>query len=308
MMRKLALAALLLLLSGPALADDGDFGLLIMAHGGTPHWNAHVRAAVAPIATEVPAEIAFGMADADSLQEAVAALEARGVTRIGVVRLFIDGGSFYERTEKILGLRHGAPPPEQRKESPMPGMRMATYRIETKAKFALALEGLIDAHETETILVDRVRDLSVAPTEEVLVLIAHGAGSQETNARLQRLMQERARVVMEELQLRDLRVHTLAEDWSDLRPSNEIAIRESLTVARAEGLMPVVIPFRLAGFGPYAEVLEGLEYRANEVGLLPHAAITDWIRRQAKVLEGARFVSPADAADADFTTPEPSLR
>ena len=303
-MRNFLIAALLLLLPASASALDGDFGLLIMAHGGTPHWNAHVRAAVAPLAAEVPAEIAFGMADADSLQEAVAALEARGVTRIGVVRLFIDGGSFLERTEKILGLRHGAPPPGQRQESPMPGLRMATYRIETNATFAMAHEGLIDAEETEAILLDRVRDLSVAPSQEVLVLIAHGAGTEETNARLQRLMLERAQGVMQELQLRDVKVHTLAEDWSDLRPKNETAIRNSLTVARAEGLMPVVVPFRLAGFGPYAEVLEGLEYRSNELGLLPHDAITDWIRRQAGALEGAAFLSPGEASDVDVTMSE----
>lgn len=47
------------------------------------------------------------MADAASLQEAVGKLEVRGAKRIGVVRLFVSGESWYERTRQSLGL--GAP-------------------------------------------------------------------------------------------------------------------------------------------------------------------------------------------------------
>ena len=54
-------------------------------------------------------EIAFGMADAVSLQDGVRKLEAKGIERIGVVRLFVSGESWYERTEQILGLKPGAP-------------------------------------------------------------------------------------------------------------------------------------------------------------------------------------------------------
>jgi hypothetical protein len=43
-----------------------------------------------------------------------------------------------------------------------------------------------------------------------------------------------------------------------------------------------VVPFRLFGFGPYATVLEGLEYVSDQQALLPHPIITDWIRDQAR--------------------------
>ncbi|GEM_PF-2874250 len=42
----------------------------------------------------------------------------------------------------------------------------------------------------------------------------------------------------------------------------------------------LVIPFRLHGFGPYAEVLEGLDYRSDGMGFLPDSRITDWIKFQ----------------------------
>lgn len=43
----------------------------------------------------------------------------------------------------------------------------------------------------------------------------------------------------------------------------------------------IVVPFRLSGFGPYAEVLEGLEYEADGRGLLPHPQLSEWIRQSA---------------------------
>ncbi len=55
--------------------------------------------------------------------------------------------------------------------------------------------------------------------------------------------------------------------------------------AQAEGRKAIVIPFRLSGFGPYAEVLSGQEYVADKRGLLPHVNITSWIRRQAGELQ-----------------------
>lgn len=86
-----------------------DLGVLVMAHGGSPEWNQGVMDTVAPLTDRHNLEVAFGMADAVSLQEAVTRLEQRGADRIAVVRLFISGESWYERTEQILGMREGAP-------------------------------------------------------------------------------------------------------------------------------------------------------------------------------------------------------
>ena len=64
--------------------------------------------AVEPLRRDHELEVAYGMADADTIQRAVTALEARGVGRTGVVRLFVSSGSWFERTEQILGIRDGA--------------------------------------------------------------------------------------------------------------------------------------------------------------------------------------------------------
>lgn len=89
---------------------DGAMGVLVMAHGGGDKWNAAVENAVARLRDAYPIEIAFGMAHRPALQDAVTRLEARGVERIAVVRLFISGASFLHQTEYVLGMR--ADPPE----------------------------------------------------------------------------------------------------------------------------------------------------------------------------------------------------
>ncbi|MBU2271107.1 MAG: hypothetical protein KKE52_07380, partial [Alphaproteobacteria bacterium] len=124
---------------------DSPVGVLVMAHGGGAKWNGEVEEMLAPVGRDYPLEIAFGMADSASLQDAVSRLEARGVRRIAVVRLFISGESWLERTRQILGLRPGAPPrpvaPTHRGHDPHQGHGMDLWRLHTTATFALSTEG-----------------------------------------------------------------------------------------------------------------------------------------------------------------------
>ena len=85
---------------------------------------------------------------------------------------------------------------------------------------------------------------------------------------------------------------TLREDWPDKRPEAEKKIRTFVENAKAEGGVAIVIPFRLQGFGPYAEVLEGRNFVSDGHGLIPHANVTRWIENQIQGLEAAPVRSP----------------
>jgi hypothetical protein len=63
-------------LAAPSSDGSGDFGVVLMAHGGSPEWNDGVLGAVEPLRDEHAIEVAFGMADAVSIQDAVRKLEA----------------------------------------------------------------------------------------------------------------------------------------------------------------------------------------------------------------------------------------
>lgn len=298
---KIVVAALFALgLSGPACAES-SYGVLIMAHGGSPAWNQSVLDAVEPLRDRYPVEVAFGMADACSLQEGVRKLEAQGVRTIGVVRLFISGESWYEETEKILGLRDGAPPAAASacgggQENPGgheghaghgAHHSMALFRLDTKASFVLSKQGLSEAPEVGPILVDRAKSLSRAPEQEDVLILAHGPGDDAENQRWLTTIDARAAEIRAALPFHRVEVLTLREDWPEKRQEAEKRVVDFVARAKAEGRKAIVIPFRLSGFGPYAEVLAGQEYVADQRGLLPHVNITRWITRQAEELHSA---------------------
>ncbi len=281
---------------------SSDFGVLLMAHGGAPEWNEGVLAAVEPLKDQTKIEVAFGMADAVSIQEAVTRLEARGVKKIGVVRLFISGESWYDRTQQILGVSEGAP---ARPAMDMGmhgdahggghggghgGHSMEFWRAASEASFALSTEGLAEADAMGDVLADRARTLSSDPQDEDVLVLAHGPGDDAENERWINFINARAAAVRDSSHpFRRVEVMTLREDWPDKREAAERRIREFVKRAGEEGGKAIVIPFRVHGFGPYADVLEGLDYVSSGQGLIPHASVTKWIGQQIEALQEGPF-------------------
>lgn len=328
-----------LLLPKPADADRSTgvsrekFGVLVMSHGGSPEWNATVEEMVRPLRGRWPVEIAFGMADASTLQAAVCRLEKSGVRQIGVVRLFVWGESFYTQTRQVLGLDPGAPARTETTD-PAPGGGCAAanghgaghahgagvpgpgagperllgpkeladhlagipfWRVESTARIALARTGLAESPLMADVLRERVAALSKDPARESVLVLAHGPGCDEENGRwlaaLDRLMEG----VRNLGTFRAVRVATLREDWPEKRNSAIAEIRAFVQEAGRDGGTVLVVPGRVAGFGPYAEVLAGLPYVADQRGFAPHANVTRWIAEQAEALE-AGFKAPAGAS------------
>lgn len=289
------------LLAAPAFSQAGEeegFGVLVMAHGGGETWNGEVRDMLQPVDEDYPLEIAFGMADAVSLQDAVGRLEDRGVERIGVVRLFVSGESWYERTREILGVDTGAPERpepahhEMSDEGGGHGMSMEYWRIDTDAAFAMSDEGLAEAPEMGEVLVERARALSENPSSESVLILAHGPGDDAENRRWIDWIDARADTVREAIPFRDVRVETLREDWPDAREAAQARIRGFVAAASEGEGRAIVIPYRVQGFGPYADVLDGLDYVASGQGLLPSIEVEHWVRRQIAQMLAGEFEPP----------------
>ena len=271
------------------LADEFNFGVMVMAHGGSDEWNAHLAEAIEPLQERYPVEMALGMADAGSIEDAIRRLESRGVNHVGVVRVFVSGESWYDRTLQILGVQDGAPPrpdPEQLKEM-RANMRMPMgfWKVDTELAFHVSVDGLADAEEIDEVVTSRIRILSSDPANEVAAVIAHGPGDDDENRRWLEKISERTGNAGEQLGLREIRVFTLREDWPEKRNEAEQEIRAYVEQANSQGLTPIVVPFRLQGFGPYERVLDELDYRADGLGLLPHENVGLWISSQADLME-----------------------
>lgn len=263
-----------------------------MAHGGGSEWNSALEEAVQTLDTFCPVEIAFGMAQRDSLQGAINHLEAQGVTQIAVVRVFISSDSFLHQTEYLLGLRPDPPPEFIAHDSHLdPHSRhprvhflpadLVPPPVETRAAIAISTEGLYDSDDMADIVTQRISSLSINPQEESVLILGHGDGDDVINQRWISKLNRIANRVLEMGSYQTVRVETLREDWPVKRKEASKRIREFVRTTNMTGTRLIVVPFRIFGFGPYREVLKGLDYLSNGLGLLPHPAVTTWVKQQA---------------------------
>ena len=139
----------------------------------------------------------------------------------------------------------------------------------------------MDSRLAGGVLLDRIRALSVSPEAESVLIIGHGVES-DTRDRYWRDRMESLSRELEALgRFQEIRVETLREDWEAKRRVAEERIRGFVSRWSRQGRV-LVVPFRVFGFGPYAEVLQGLDYSADGKGLLPHRNVTRWLREQAR--------------------------
>ncbi|TPW20520.1 MAG: hypothetical protein FD126_1601 [Elusimicrobia bacterium] len=227
-------------------------GVLVMAHGGDPAWNEVVEEAVAPLRAKHPTALAYGMADSDALQHAVYDLERRGVRKIAVVRLFLSGDSFLTRTEKILGLKPGA-----------------GYKAE------LAVGNMKDI-------------VMVAPSQESVLLVAHGVGDDKVDRRWRDAMLPAVAAVKKAAPFRKVTAVTLRDDWPEAHAKAVAEIKAFVAEAKGDGGRALVVPYRLYGFGPQSSSLEGLDIVTDDKGLLPDPSVAAWL-----VAESDRLIKEA---------------
>lgn len=278
-----------------------DPGILLLAHGGSAEWNARVTDLAAQANTRKPTEVAFGMATRATIQAAIDRLVARGVTEIVAVPLFVSSwSSVITSTEYLLGQR--ADPPAA----------LATYAKMNHAQpGAAATSGSAsaghDGHNTATggttpvtspvpirmtralndhpivaeILASRARSISQHPTEEALVIVAHGPNEDEDNRRwladmaslTDRIRRTERFVSIDYLTLRD-------DAPKPVRDQATADLRDVLLKRSREGRRVLIVPL-LISFGGIdrglRERLEGLTYAMADAALMPDDWLVTWV-------------------------------
>ncbi len=248
-----------------------------MAHGGGAEWNKQVDASIAGLRDRLPVSLAFGMANPETLQASLDSLRARGASTVAVVRLFISGDAFLHQTEFLFGLRDDPPKQAIMGHHMMDGSHLKP--LKTDSRILLDPQGMGGSSEAARILLARANERASSPEETGVMIIAHGMGSEEDNNRVLDVMQDAVQTIRS-AGYGEVHVATLREDWKEPRAHAEKHIRATVADMAERRERVVVIPYRISGFGPYGDVLDGLEYVPAD-GLLPHHLVTEWIAARA---------------------------
>ena len=291
--RKPLLLVLLSALLAPGIVEAQ--GILLLAHGGRDDWNQKVLELASQVDSTRPVEVAFGMANKRTIQDALHRLEERDVTDVVAVPLFVSShSSVFRATEYLLGSREDAPPQLEafarmgaRRSSGSsgsdPGFEWTTP-VETAIPISVTMA--LDGHAlVAEILLSRAAEVSQTPEEEVVVLVAHGPSTGEDNA----LWLENMSTLVEQMRphTRFSRIEhlTVRDDASD--PVRDQATAELRAVVEAvveEGKTVLIVPLLLSYGGIEVGIrrrLEGLPYRMARQALLPDERLSEWVLMQA---------------------------
>lgn len=251
-----------------------QIGVVIMPHGSTQPWNDAVEGTIQPLMAKYPIEMAYGMGDPHIIQNAVSRLEQRGIRHIVFVRMYALDNHMKPLTDYILGLSDRSPADSHGSGH---GSANAPPQVRTAALFS-TFGGYEQNPEIALVLHKRIAELSKDPTNETVLLLAHGEGTEAGNDAWLSVMNqniERLRQDPHCAKLKAIKALTVREDWPKEREKAVAAARAAIEEAGKHGRV-LVIANRLYGSGPYRTMLKGLTYEMNDKGLVD-PVLTRWL-------------------------------
>jgi sirohydrochlorin cobaltochelatase len=233
-------------------------GVLIIAHGSkSEDWVRSVDQIVSQAHIAFPHTIGYlELVEGRSIADGVRYLEKVGVKRINVVPLFVCSGSTHlEEIQYMLGLK--------------PESAIDTEFIHPQAE-VIWCSAMDDHPNILRILSDRIQALSHSPSEETLLLVAHGSDEPVFDAVWEQVLRSLTSQLKSAFPFRHVTYGTLYPD----------TIRECAAQLSSEGDLLVIPVFLSEGYLTSKVVtskLEGLEYKYSGEAYLPHPLISRWI-------------------------------
>jgi hypothetical protein len=273
-------------------------GVLLLAHGGQPQWNERVVDVARRVDEQMPTEVAFGMATRANIQGAIDKLTARGVTEVVAVPLFVSShSSVITSTEYLLGLRADAPADLAKFAKMNHGSHDAAADshaahaapaadpaspVQTRAK--IRMTAAFNRHATiGAIAADRAKSISANPSNEAVILVAHGPVPDDDNRKWLEDMAVLAEHVRAAAPFAAVEFMTVRDDAGPaIRDAATTALRETVQRQLALGRRVLVVP-HLMSFGGIEQGLrkrlDGLDYVMTAQGLIPDGRVAEWVRQ-----------------------------
>jgi sirohydrochlorin ferrochelatase len=275
---------------------DAQTGLLVVAHGSGPEWNAGVRQAAQGAGwTAGPLEVAFLMgaeAMTSGWDSAVTRLARAGVRDAVVVPLMVSThGAHYRQVEHYAGLRAELPP-----ELADHDHRMSRGAPPFAVRMTRALD---DSPEVGQALGAAWAALPPADRRRPVMLIAHGPERDEEAARWIEALGAAGRALERAGLTAGWRVALLRDDApAPVRASFVAQMRDTITAQAARAAdsvvaMPVMISAGTLTRTRIPADIAGLPVRYVVAPLASDPALSHWI---ARVAGAALAAAPACAA------------
>lgn len=313
-MKKLILVPFLiaLLTTSFTFAKDAEkIGILVLTHGSKEKsWSETVENATKEIKERFPVAIVFGKANPVTMQKGIDTLENQGINKIVVVQLFISSYSpIIRQNEYLLGLRKElADPPismmhnesgdTEKGNNHQKKINLKQLQINAK----IVLTKPLDAHLFVThTLFNRMTDLSKDPSNETVIIVAHGPNGREDNKSLIAMMDKLSDQI-KKLQVangenyKQIFTTTVGDDANpETYEKTKQYLRKLVSQAGKDGEV-IVIPLLLSNAGieeVFVKRLEGLDYKWSGKTVLPDSIIAKFIEESvnSKVVKITPFNS-----------------
>ena len=282
------------------VSGQDRIGVLLLAHGSNDKaWEKTVSDMVEPLKSRYPLEIAFGMADPVTMQEAIDKLEANGVTRIVAIPLFISSYSpIIRQNEYLLGMRkvladapmimrhvsenHGSNHVAMRAKLGLP--TLAPLRLNSKIALRRPLD---DNALLVEIIRERIEELSTDPGNETVIIVAHGPNDEEDNKNWLKTMDS----IVDQLHkkregnrsfFKQIFCVTARDDAEKAIYNQAKEHLRSLVYQSGKNGEVIVIPLFLAQGGVEGKIVErlkGLKYEWSGKTLLPHQNVLRFVQQ-----------------------------
>lgn len=285
----------------PVSAQDASVGVLLIAHGAGPEWNAQVETIASLTEVAGPIEVSYLMgpgASANPFQQAAQRLVDQGAREIVVVPMLISSHSSHYGQIRYLAGEDIELSETMHHHLHMAGIEPASVNVPIRVAPAID-----DSPEAAQVLAERALALADAPGEQALFLIAHGPNSAEDNAEWLRNLHPLANHVETAGGFRSVMVGTIRDDApATVRAEAVRAIRAVIELQHEATGQPVVVVPVLISTGQVSREkiprdLEGLPIVYSGDALLPHPGLARWV--EARVREGAALVDSASSSNPE---------
>ena len=243
MRTRIGALAIVFAVAAPAAAVANQ-GVLVLAHNGTPEWNAKIKDLVAKVDAQKPAEIAFGVPTRSMIAPAVERLAKRGVTDVIAVPFFLS--------------------------APISPEHLSGHAVPIRIAPAAAEDPLF-----ADIILSRAEEISRKPGEEVLVLV--GFGSDDGGTPWVMDLAPTARRLNRTRRFASILAIGKPDNPTDAEQQQiRLTLERNTATGRRILVVPVVTP--ASGADPAIErLLQGFTYELAPRGMMADDRVVQWL-------------------------------